>query len=423
MRYFADALNNEQQSAGEIEKLQLAKFNKLINYVRREIPFYAAKYLELPFEPLRSLEDLEKIPILTKEEIRTEGSSFVSNSTPRKYGRQVATGGSTGVPLKVFHDRRFPTEILGWRTLAWWRADPGENIAFIYRIQKRGWSWKLNQLIWFPTKRIFLDASLMSEDKMDSFQKALEHIQPKILQGYTGAVVEFAKHCEKNNYKIDGLDAIWVTSAPLVGSQRNFIERVLGAPVFDQYGCSEVFWLAAECSKQHGLHIIADSRIIEFVDENKRRVPAGEYGDVLVTDLENYFFPLIRYRNEDRGRLSQRQCSCGVPFPLMESIKGRVSDVVRLKDGSSIAGEYLTTIFDDAPQYIRGFQIYQDANYDVELRCEIEQIDRAVDVCLQKTDDLRKLTENRLKITLKIVEDLQHDRGKVRFIISDAAPP
>ena len=91
----------------------------------------------------------------------------------------------------------------------------------------------------------------------------------------------------------------------------------------------------------------------------------GQRGDITVTDLENYVFPLIRYRIGDRGCALSYQCSCGVNLPLMDSVKGRTTDNLPLPDGSVLSGEYLTTIFDDFPDAVHAFSVHQKKDFSI----------------------------------------------------------
>ena len=73
----------------------------------------------------------------------------------------------------------------------------------------------------------------------------------------------------------------------------------------DEYRGSETLWMAGECRLQTGLHVFADARKIEVVDDEGRSLPAGEVGDIVVTDLANRVFPIVRYRLGDRGSLME----------------------------------------------------------------------------------------------------------------------
>ncbi|MDP6494661.1 MAG: hypothetical protein QGI09_04420, partial [Dehalococcoidia bacterium] len=148
----------------------------------------------------------------------------------------------------------------------------------------------------------------------------------------------------------------------------------------------------------------------------------GQMGDIVVTDLENYVFPLIRYVNGDRGHSVAGDAEDGIGFPLMGPVKGRVSEAVSLPDGSLLTGEYLTTIFDEFPDCVKGFQVHQQA-------------DGSIDVIYIPSGDSSALEENvrvvqsrllevmasQVPVRFTAVDSIPHDRGKLRFVISDLA--
>jgi len=410
---------NSTLSTDELNKISLNKLKIIFSYAKKNVPYYTKAFENINTDDITSLKDWEKIPILTKQDIRDNTTNLIANNLYKNCLKKVTTGGSTGIPLILYHDKRFSTEVIGWRVLKWWGIAPSDDIAFIYRKVRTGWRSKINALLWFPTKRLFLDASLMSEHSMHEFYKDIAFIRPPILQGYVGAVFEFAKFCQLNNLKIDFLKAIWVTSAPLIQAQRNLMETVFNARVFDQYGCSEVYWLAAECYHQNGLHVFSDVRHIEVLSDSNNQTAIGEYGDIAITDLENFAFPLIRYKNGDRGRYLDKVCSCGLPFPLLDTIKGRITDNIKLPSGKVIAGDYLTTLFDDFPEAIEEFQVYQFRDYSVTLLCVLASHNNATVICNQKIEALRMLISNEVQVNLKVVDKINHDQGKTRFIISE----
>ena len=100
-----------------------------------------------------------------------------------------------------------------------------------------------------------------------------------------------------NNIFFNPPKAVWVTSSPMTEFQREFMQNIFKAPVYSQYGSVETFWLAAECQERKGMHMFSDIRHIEFVNEFGKNVEIESYGNILVTDLEDYLFPIIRYQN------------------------------------------------------------------------------------------------------------------------------
>jgi phenylacetate-CoA ligase len=259
----------------------------------------------------------------------------------------------------------------------------------------------------------------MTPENMESFYRALGRIQPRYLVGYVGAVDVFARFMERQGYQLPGVKAVWTTSAPLPEVKRRYFEQVFGCKAYTQYGSCEFYWIAAECAEQSGMHIATDARHVEVVNAQNEPVPDGEWGDLIVTDLLNHAFPLIRYRIGDRGRLLTRRCPCGRPYPLMDYVRGRISDIIRVPGGGEVPGEYWTTIFDDFTDAIQSFQVHQQADLSVTIRYEPRPGAEADPVIAAVASRLERSFGPRLNVTfLRDVIEL-NDNGKMRLVTSD----
>jgi phenylacetate-CoA ligase len=409
-----------ENTASEIlNEIGFARRKAILQYAYEYTAYYKKRFDDIGLHPqdIKNENDWSKVPVLTKDDIRNNYEKIQVTCVPKKYFRTITTGGSTGEPMKLFHDRRYPLETLGWRTWRWWGVYPGENMALSWRLLHTTSISKLvNKIMWYPTKRIWLDASLTTEKDMERFIVQFNNVKPAILHGYVGAVVHLAQYCLNKHIRVFSPTAVSTTSAPLSVSQRTIIESAFQAPVYDQYACSEIYWVAAQCKERKHLHINTDVRHVEFLDDQNHLAFSGA---VTITDLVNRVFPLIRYQNGDIGTSVCEKCSCGLPFDIMETVKGRVTDNIILQNGKIIAGDFVTTIFDDFPDSIKGFQVYQNKDYSVTLSVipnqDYLQSDQQIDLVSEMFS--KKLYG--LPFHVKKVNEIPHDRGKTRFIISD----
>lgn len=145
---------------------------------------------------------------------------------------------------------------------------------------------------------------------------------------------------------------------------------------------------------------------------------------MIVSDLTNRVFPIVRYRLGDISSYRPGVCACGRGLPRLGPISGRSSDAVRLPDGTTIAGA-LGHVFDDAPLSIRQFEIVQDADYAVTLRCipsDAPDGQRGIDAAMEK---LRHATKGLVSVRLELVDTIPQIGGKMRFIRSmvDSSKP
>jgi len=137
-----------------------------------------------------------------------------------------------------------------------------------------------------------------------------------------------------------------------------------GDQIYNNYAATKGV-AAIECEQHRGMHVMEDLAIVENVDLNNHPVPAGTYGDkLLVTVLFKYTQPLIRYEIEDSVRFTEEPCPCGRPFSLIESIQGRIQEVLSFPGvaGGSVSVHPLIfhNIMDTLP--VNGWQVVQDTD-------------------------------------------------------------
>jgi phenylacetate-CoA ligase len=409
---------SEKDSLQLIQQNSFLKFKNIFDFAFHNSSFYNKKYKELGISPetINTIEDLKKIPILTKQEVKDNLYSILT-VPPRKSNLiKGATGGSTGTPMIYFSDRSIPVEAFSWRYLSWWGLKPWDNGGFVWRMRRKGkFESFLNRLAWWPIRKIRLDSSFLNENKMFEFLHKVNKIKPALLQGYVGSIYEFALFIDNNKLDIFPPKAVWVTSAPLTKFQRDVMERVFKAPVYNEYGSSEIPWIGAQCINRNGLHLNSEGRYFELINIDE----SGE-GDVIITDLLNFKFPLIRYQLGDRAKFIQSNCGCGVNLPLIDDIKGRTGDKIIIPNLGTIDCSFLTTIFDDCPNSVLGFQIIQNRDFNITLRVvpnkSHENCFKEINVVF---NNFVKLVKNKVVVKLEEVSSLPSDRGKTRYIIRE----
>ena len=365
-----NGIHKETQAALQINCLDALNFKKrqaLVRFAYENSRFYNQKYagLQLSKEGLQTSREFLRLPPLTRAELRENFEGIKADNVPMSICRKARTSGSTDAPITVLHDRRHPETPIRWRILSWWGVQPWENQAFIYRYNRPLLRRIQNHILWWPTRRIFLAAANLDTRKLNKFIGDFNRIKPTFLQGYVDVVFEFALYLLDHNIKIHPPKMVWVTSAPLFEEQRKLMEKAFGAPVCDQYGNTEILLIAAECPEQNGLHIMQDTVYIEFVDENNQPVPPNTSGKILLTDLTNFVFPLIRYEIGDEGKYKETRCSCGRPLPLMENVRGRQAMIIETPSGLCIKGEHIMAMFDGYMKAFKEIQLRQEADYSV----------------------------------------------------------
>lgn len=420
-KYLAELLRNQHLSPEDLAQLQSRRAAAIARFAAESTGYYQRLFAEHGIDAAR-LEDpaeWERIPITERADLK-ENDAQLRPANSERFAREALTGGSTGVPLRTAQDSRVPTLALAWRMYSWWGVQPWDDLARLGRWGFGRLDTARNRLQWWPTKQIYLDASLMNADSMRKFHRAIVRIRPALIEGYVGGVLDFADFLEAEGLTIPTPTAIATTASPLPPSARRRIESVLGAPVYDEYRGAEMSWMAGECRMQNGLHIFADAKKIEVVDTHGKSLPAGEVGDIIVTDLANRVFPIVRYRMGDRGMIMNGICECGLPLPRMAQPDGRITDVLRLPSGMAVTR--LTVMFAKHPESVRLFQIHQSADYSIAVRVVLGPDPDAKRHIEDEVEILRRRVAGEVPVTLEYVDSLPHTGAKIKYIISDVPP-
>lgn len=424
IKQYRCALRNYKLNSTRLEELNWEKRKLLVFYAYQNIPFYHDFYEMNRFHPsmLHTEKDWEKVPVLEKNMVRENIDRMKASCISKRHIGTTSTGGSTGIPLKIYVDKRFHWEIVGWRMFKQWAISPGDNVGIIHRRVPISFIGKLkNRLLWWPTKRIYLNASSIDDDDVQHFVDDI--IRKKIvwLQGYVGGLERVADYILANQITIKTLKMVWATSAPLLANVRLKMESAFRCKIMNQYGCCEVPNIAMQCCKGEHLHINNDVVHIDILN-SEGHIVMDEEGDILVTNLESRAFPLIKYRLGDRGTILSQHCICGSPFPLLKQIKGRISDAIYTPSGVYIDGCYLTTLFDKYSTLFNQFQIFQHKDYSVTIYVKTYKNDELTRNALDYVKNrLSTDTKNEIPINISIVKHIEDDRGKIRYILSEIA--
>lgn len=320
-----------------LKKFQNKKLQKMLKTAYHNVPYYRKQFKAARIKPdqVKTVEDLTKIPILNKDEIRKNLSQMISTNYRASQLKIHRTSGSTGEPLRFYisdveDEYRKARHIRANTVCGQKLRDRYVTITHpLYFSQ----TTKLQRLL-----RFYAPIPVSVFDDVDKQIRVVEKVAPDLIDGYASSILLLAKHVDKlgvtkirPRFLISGADLISIHS-------RKCVERIFDAPFYDQYGCAELERLAWQCEKRNGYHIDADSIIIEFVDSDGDKVAPGETGIVVCTSLFNYAMPFIRYAVGDIGKAAQEQnCSCGRTFPLMEVVEGREGDIITLANGRAIS--------------------------------------------------------------------------------------
>lgn len=422
-KYYQQLRESCKLSLEEIEKIQSNRLCALIEHAYENVPYYRNTFEEARIKPddIKSSADLTKLPILTKSDVRANFNDLIARNLPKEKLVPYSTGGSTGEPLQFYvtEESQAWGAAAQYRAYEWYGYELGDKVAYLWGspIDLSAQEKTRNKLANLTSRKIFLNALDMSEEKMENFAQRLIKFKPKAIIAYASAAYIFSKYVRSKG--IEGIrpKVIIAQAEKLFDYQKEMIEETFGCEVFSFYGSREVAAMASECPEHAGYHISAENVILEFV-MNGKRVPTGEKGKILVTNLHSYAMPFIRYENGDFGVPSNENCSCGIiNLPLMKSIEGRLNDILVI-EGKIISPTAIATyVFKDLP--IRQFQVIQETENTIVVKIVKED-----NYSKKHTEELyeimRKIIGDNVNLDVIFVDEIPPTKsGKHKFIIQN----
>ena len=323
----------------QIERLQNGNLRALLKHAYETVPYYRRIFEKRGLTPenIKSVDDLVKLPILTKADIRKNFRDLVSQSFSRNMLIPYHSGG-TGDPVHFYITKdSFSWEVAAeFRAYGWAGYRLGEPCFVLWgsRADLSKYKSMISRFAKLLENVLTVDAFLMTDEVLGRYASLLKKFNPRIIRGYAHSVSMLARYLLEKNIDYARPRAVITTAEILSDSRRKSIEEAFSCPVFDYYGSREVGAIAAECKEHDGYHISAENVVLEFAREGEKAA-AGEAGAILVTSLRNFGMPFIRYQIGDVGKPSDDVCSCGRGLPLMSSIEGRTMEFLRVYDKSS----------------------------------------------------------------------------------------
>lgn len=357
----------------EIREVQNRKLRATIRHAFTYVPFYRRVFRERGWTPedFRTIDDLRKIPILTKADLaKNQPDGLMARGMKSEFSR--ITTGTTATPVRVAFSREFldAKAALMLRRFVNFGIRPWHRIVTIWDPL---WRWRKREINGKPRRT----TQLLEMPLATVFGRPMPQI--KVVQGGTGDISQEARRLAEFNpdfvfcrpthlWRIadslaqQGLSvrpkAIVSTNEVLTDTCATQLERAFGAKTLRLFGGSEAGPMGEDCKFKSGVHLNEDHYVIEVLRDGEA-VGEGEMGEVVVTHLHNPVMPLIRYRMGDFVEMGESgTCQCGSSLPRLKSIQGRINDRLVTSSGDRVAPLPVAD-FLEAQFGLRDFQIVQ----------------------------------------------------------------
>ena len=428
-RYFQPEI--ETMPHDKIRDLQNEKLLRQVRHVWDNVPYYRAKMQEKGLTPddMKSLDDLYKLPFLTKDDLRKAYPYGLMGKPLKDCVRIQSTSGTTGQRVVAFYTMH---DLDIWETMcaraivaAGGTDEDVVQVSYGYGLFTggpglNGGSHKLGSLT-IPTSSGNTDRQIM-------FIKDLQATILCCTPSYAAFIGERMKEMGMKPEDIPLKAGIFGAEAWSEEMRRD-IEATMGIKAYDIYGLTELCGpgVSFECEDQHGMHINEDYFIAEIIDPKTGEVlPEGSLGELVFTTLDKEAFPLLRYRTRDITTLTHEPCPCGRTHVRMTKLKGRTDDMLIIRGVNVFPSQIETVLINSG--YPANYQIIVDRvnNTDtLDVRVEMtpemftDNLGEVNKRQAELVDGLRSMLGLKAKVTLVAPKTIVRSEGKAVRVIDN----
>ncbi len=399
----------------------------IVRHAAETVPYYRDLFRELDIDPkdIRTAEDLRRLPLIDKETMRQDPLRFVSTSKWGKNAIEVRTGGRTGIPISVYHDRHSMLAKVAFdeRRREAMRAILGGSASRrTLSIAYRGTTTDITGA--FIRQNLFRAGGggtlrLYGNEPIEAVIETINQYRPDVIASYGSYLELLFRMAAARGLEVHAPKLILYGGDAISEDDRRMIEQRFGCAVLSSYGAGEAMNIGFICEKRTAFHLNVDLAHVQLVDAHGDPVPMGHSGEVVVSNLVNRAMVLLNYRLGDVAVLLSEACPCGRTLPLLRLLEGRIDEAIQLPDGSSLSPRLISRVIKQHQEVTR-YQLVQQALDAYELWLLMQ--DRAAFERSKESiiADLRQLLGESTQIEAAYVEKLgtQPEGRKFKRVVS-----
>lgn len=378
-------------SRDEVRELQDRRLSELLSFAYERVPYYHRLLKDLGLRPsdFRSVEDVQKLPTLSKEIIQRNSPDGMLARGVRIMTTRT-TSGTTGQPTRLCRGpitqrrilalklRRMQlTGVRWWEKsvyMPYWGADASGQAA-LGGLRTSTLAQRFSSLphkardlvIGYRVLPLGPGNMVAVSMMLARYKPSILHARPSYLRRVAGILKELDQSLK--------VEKIFTEGEILTNGTREDLRSAYGAEIFDEYGSAEFSGLGSECKSHRGIHLNSDYFLFEFVGKDGFPAAEGERAELIVTGLLDDAMPLIRYRLGDYViKDGEETCDCGSSLPRLKRIEGRTFDGLIAANGGLIApGSIIEHLETDIG--LRGFQLVQEGDGGFLLKMSKKDLD------------------------------------------------
>ncbi len=401
---------SEKWPLASLEAYQLKKLQELVSVAYANSTYYKNSFDVFGVKPsdIRSLEDLKKLPFISKSDLLVHNKDIHTNHKFKKYF-QANTSGTSGESLKFRREESADSfnRAAIYRGYSWHNVKPWE---------RNGYFWGYNFSEMAVLKIRMLD-SLQNRFRIFNYRKeSIDFFitklkKAKFLHGYSSMIYETAKIINSQNLqKPINLKMVKGTSEKIFESYQEEIQKAFGLRMISEYGAAETGIIAFECLNGN-MHLNMEGVIVEEIDH-----------EIVVTNLQMQAFPIIRYKLGDYIKLAPETtiCECGMQHVIIEEVTGRIGQTVYGKNNTypSLYFYYIFKNLASKQSLLLTYQVVQKEKGKLIFLIE-QRLDGAQLIHLE--NEIAVYFKNDMEFTIAFDQNLTAHHQKLKSFISNIA--
>jgi phenylacetate-CoA ligase len=383
LRLLTDQLEKSQWwSLENLQQYQDGLLVRLLAHAYETVPFYRMRLAAAGYRPRQAItpEFWRSLPILRRSDLQDQGDALRSASVPAEHGSsfKISTSGSTAMPVSVWRTQlqALILEAVVLRKLLWQSCDLRLKFGVIIRdptgasvapAGRRFANWGASAQAYQTGPAVMLD----NRSSVAEIADWLLREKPDYLRIVPALLKDLSFHFLDRGLVPTHLKGIMSGGAVIGPDLRELVRRAFGLDLFASYGASEVGTIALQCPEHEHYHVQEEATMVEVLNGRGDPSAPGETGTVVITPLQGYASPLIRYEIGDRA-VAGATCSCGRPHPVLKQVVGRMRDLFVLPSGERRFCDLGDLAFYQLSD-LRQCQIVQRSFNDLEVRLVVRR--------------------------------------------------
>jgi phenylacetate-CoA ligase len=398
---------NFKRSPQDLQRYQNERLRAIVKHCAERVPYYHDLFKARDLDPsmIRTVDDLTKLPILTKNILRAGPvDQFVAQGVDVTHCMPGFTSGTSGIPLTLYYTKDAYLDAILRDILLNLRM--GDSL-FHRRLETTPWVPLLHPVL--QRLGIYHTRYISPLEDLAHQLHVMREFQPHTLLALPSSALILAKELQDQlNMEMD-VNVIFTIGELVDRGSRAMIQETFDAELYDRYGSAEVGRVSTEC-EEHVYHIQKDMNVMEVLKDGAR-CAAGEVGEIVVTNLTNYAMPMLRYNLEDLGAFLEEMCSCDLAsYPLMRLATGRMIDFIILPDGRRFPAHEVAHTLHAWRYRLKQFQVIQTARDNLSIL-----LVEGIDFLPSMIEDIRHEFANMLgpdiEITIGIVDEIPREKS------------